>query len=680
MPATSNKVAAIGSSLGTLVLASELSRKGNKVTIYLTGPKGGALLAANNLIPDGVLNETLELIEFLGNRFAEAPGLTPEFLAQLLDEFKGVFIDQGDPTVKAVSLGLNPAELEIDPTTSGSTRERVFLAPTAAVPNPYLAAMVAGKRSAGSFDRLFQGVKPSAAREPERVYETTLVVDVKEALPAPKVVPSDPLSPTTEEAKLEAERCLNCACHSCLNVCPYLRNYKGYPKKYAREMYNNIITTYGNRTSNILINSCLECDLCKEVCPNAADVPAFIKKARDEMVRTNHMPASAHEYALEDLVSANAPDTAFYRPPVGAAKGERIFFPGCQLVASKPATVLKTYEYLNSSIGGVGLMSACCGAPARWSGRAVLTGTITQEIRAIYAANGQPTFILACPSCQLFFQAEIPEIPVISLWEVLAQNPPPSLIQSVELTLHDPCATRYAENIQKSARRLLSVFAPRFKEQKFTGRLTKCCGYGGLGGSANETLGYEIAKDTVKDATSPLVSYCVMCRDRFAKTGAKSLHLLDVIFPTGKLTDLMSEPAPNLTARRDNRQEFKRLALTSVWKEEVKPMAAPKEDIVISEDLWAVMEQRRVLRGDIERVIAEAAKNGPLFFNQQTGHNLASLRPRQVTFWVEYVIDKDGRYVIKDAWCHRMVAPGTPGEGAESPATLEGYARTGGRV
>jgi hypothetical protein len=274
----------------------------------------------------------------------------------------------------------------------------------------------------------------------------------------------------------------------------------------------------------------------------------------------------------------------------------------------------------------------------------------------------------------------MPEIPVISLWEVLAQNPPPALIQSQELTLHDPCATRYAENIQKSARRLLATFAPGFKESKFNGRFTKCCGYGGLGGSANETLGMEIAKDTASGASSPIVSYCVMCRDRFAQTGAKSLHLLDVIFPTGKLTELMVEPGPNLTTRRDNRREFKRLALTTVWREEAPMTPAPLENIVISEDLFAVMEQRRVLRGDIEMVIAYAAKNGPHFLNQQTGHSLACLRPRQVTFWVEYVIDEEGRYVIKDTWCHRMVAPGTPGEGAESPATLEGYARTGGRV
>ncbi|MDR2140760.1 MAG: 4Fe-4S dicluster domain-containing protein [Deltaproteobacteria bacterium] len=680
LPATAHKTAAIGSSLATLCLASDLSRKGHKVTIFLTGPKGGSLLTAGERLPTGVLTEAFELIDFLGNAWEEAPAQTPEFLARLLTDYAAVFLDLGDPSVDPPALGLQATELALDPLTSGSSRERIFLAPPATVPYPFLAAASAGKKAAGSLDRLFQGVQPQVAREREAVFETTLVVDVSEAQPAPPVRPADPLSPTEAEIKAEAARCLNCSCRSCLSVCPHLRHYKGYPKKYAREMYNNIITAYGIRTSNILINSCLECDLCKEVCPNQADVAEFIRKARKEMIDTNHMPAAAHEYALEDLLSANGPDCGFFRPPPGEEKVSRVFFPGCQLVAGNPTAALKTYEFLNQTLGEVGLMSGCCGAPARWSGRSALTGSVTTELKKTWESAERPTFILACPSCQLFFQAELPEIPFVSLWEVLAQNPPPALIQSLELTLHDPCATRYNEKVQTSARRLLKTFAPGFKEQKFSGRLTKCCGYGGLGAQANESLGLEFTLDTAAAATSPLVSYCAMCRDRFAKAGFASLHLLEILFPTGNLQELAQRPAPNLTQRRDNRRHFRQLALTSVWRETLPEPARFPHELVISEELWAKMEKRRILRDDLELVIAEAAKNGPLFFNQKTGRSLAALRPRQVTFWVEYFQDPQGRYLIHDVWCHRMLAMGSPGEGAESPATLEGFARTGGRV
>jgi Fe-S oxidoreductase len=680
MPASSNKVAALGSSLGALVLASELSRKGHKVTIYLTGPQGGSLLKVLERAPETVLAETWDLIHFLGNSIETAPAQTPEFLAELLGQYRAVFIDQGDPSVSPSALGLTAEELVIDPVTSGSLRENVYLAPPSSVDRPFLAALVAGKATMGSLDRFFQGVKPNVAREKEAVFPTTLMVDISQAQPEEAIDPVNPFEPTADEIKAEANRCLKCACQACLAVCPHLRYFKGYPKKYAREMYNNIITAYGIRTSNIIITSCLECDLCKEVCPNGADVAEFVRKARKEMIDTNHMPAAAHEYALEDLLSANAPDTAFFRSAPNQEKSERVFFPGCQLVAARTETVLKAYAHLNQTLGSVGLMSSCCGAPARWSGRSGLTSQVAKTIRHLWAENGEPVFILACPSCQLFFQAELPEIKIMSLWDVLAQLPPPAPVQSLALTLHDPCAARYDQALQKNVRRLLTVFAPKFTEQKFSGRLTKCCGYGGLGAHANEPLGFAFAQDTVAGGAAPLISYCVMCRDRFSQTGAASLHLLDILFPEGDLPAVMKRAGANLTEKRDNRRLFRRLALSAFWREEEPMPTPPPHEIVIPDQLWAKMEKRRVLRSDIESVIAEAAKNGPLFFNQISGHSLANLRPRQVTFWVEYEKDPAGRFIVHDVWCHRMVAPGSPGEGAESPATLEGYARTGGRV
>ncbi|MDR1607111.1 MAG: 4Fe-4S dicluster domain-containing protein [Deltaproteobacteria bacterium] len=678
MPASTNKIAAIGSSLGSMILASEMSRKGHKVTFYLTGPQGGSLLKVKEL-PETVLTEAWDLLSSLGNSFETAPAQSPEFLAELLDNYRAVMVDQGDPSVNTQALGLTDEDLATDPLTKESPRANIFLAPPESVAWPFLEAMAAGKGAAISLDRIFQGVKPNLAREKELPFATTLVVDTAQVTPQEPLTPANPWEPSAEEIKAEAERCLQCSCQACLNVCPHLRHFKGYPKKYAREMYNNIITAYGIRSSNIIITSCLECDLCKEVCPHGADVGSFIRLARKEMIDTNHMPAAAHEYALEDLVSANAPDTSFFRPPPGQTQAERIFFPGCQLVASRPETLLKTYEHLNKALGGVGLFSSCCGAPARWSGRGQLTGQIASAIQKVWRENAEPTFILACPSCQLFFAAELPEIKVVSLWDVLSQLPPPAKVSPLALTLRDPCAARYDENLQKNARRLLTVFAPNFKEPHFSGRLAKCCGYGGLGGHVNPPLALEFTQDAIAESQGPLVAYCVMCRDRYRQAGAPSLHLLDILFETN-LNDIMERPGPNLTQRRDNRLLFRRLALNAFWREE-EPMPSPcPYEIVIPEELWAKMEKRRILRRDVEAVIESAAQTGPLFFNQDTGHSLTNLRPRQVTFWVEYEQDPAGRYLIHDVWCHRMVVPGSSGEGAESPATLEGYARTGGRV
>ena len=59
----------------------------------------------------------------------------------------------------------------------------------------------------------------------------------------------------------EAQRCMQCECMECVKVCEYLKHYKGYPKKYIREVYNNLSIVMGTRYSNQLINSCA-CAVC----------------------------------------------------------------------------------------------------------------------------------------------------------------------------------------------------------------------------------------------------------------------------------------------------------------------------------------------------------------------------------------------------------------------------------
>ncbi|MDR1395049.1 MAG: 4Fe-4S dicluster domain-containing protein [Deltaproteobacteria bacterium] len=681
MPATANRAAAVGTSLAALALAFDLGRRGHKVTLFETGPRGGSLLNTDGRLPAGELEEALGMVEGLGNPMEPAPEQTPQFLEKLLADFKAVFIDLGDPSVDPKALGLTEAELIPDPVTCQSARERVFLAPSWKSDRPFLMAAAAAKKTAGSLTRIYQGVAPNSARTREEVFQTTLAVDISQEAVKPEIVPASPAEFTEEEARAEAGRCLDCTCQNCLKVCPLLRFYKGHPKKMAREIYNNVITAYAIRASNIFINSCTECELCREVCPNSADTGAFVSQCRRYLVEINHMPVSAHEFALEDMVSANAPDSGFFRLPPGKTSCRKIFFPGCQLTASRPQTAALAYEHLLKTQGDTALLSGCCGAPARWSGRSLLTGQVLGQIRQIWAENQKPVLILACPSCYLFFQKEFPEAEIVSLWEVLAENPPEAPASSLKLTLHDPCAARYEEGIQKSVRSLLEKAAPNFSEQQFSGRQTKCCGYGGLTSQVNDTLGWEFSRDTAADGQPPLVSYCIMCRDRFQSAGFPSLHLLDLLFPAGDPAVLAEQAAPNLTQRRDGRLEFRRQILSELWQENVEQTAsASPPELVISPELYGLMEKKRILRPDIEAVVSDALANGPNFYNEITGRSLACLRPRQVTFWVEYSQDPEGRFVIHQAWCHRMVVPGVAGEGAESPATLEGFARTGGRV
>jgi hypothetical protein len=73
----------------------------------------------------------------------------------------------------------------------------------------------------------------------------------------------------------------------------------------------------------------------------------------------------------------------------------------------------------------------------------------------------------------------------------------------------------------------------------------------------------------------------------------------------------------------------------------------------IPEEVERLMEERKILREDIQKTIHFAETTGEKFINPATGHYLASLRPDRVMYWVEYSPAGDG-YKIHTAYSHRM--------------------------
>lgn len=85
--------------------------------------------------------------------------------------------------------------------------------------------------------------------------------------PLPAVAMIDPAAGLSDaEALAEAGRYLQCQCLECVKVCTYPGQFGGYPKTYAREIYNNQSIVMGERKANRLINSCSLCGLCESVC------------------------------------------------------------------------------------------------------------------------------------------------------------------------------------------------------------------------------------------------------------------------------------------------------------------------------------------------------------------------------------------------------------------------------
>jgi Fe-S oxidoreductase len=684
LPPTSKRVALIGAGLSALTAAYELARRGHKVEIFHLSTPGGTLNSlAEDKLPPQALVEAIDLLESLNTDFNQVQSFEPQWFEKLKKEFGAIFLSLDDPDLLPQSLGLN-GELIVDPVSMALKDSNDYLFACELTQSYPMSNLISsGKKVAASIDRILQGANLTAARENEAVRESKLRVNLTGRKVIAPIVPSNSGVYTTQEAQAEADRCLNCSCLACVPPCPLLRSRKGfYPKKWTREFYNNIITAFGIRHSNININSCSLCGLCSSLCPNGFNMSEFIDLAKLDMVVTNHMPVSAHEFALEDQLFSNSKPAYFLRPQKGFKSSAALFFPGCQLTASLPKAVRDLYKYLAANFeGGLGLWSACCGAPGRWSGRRKFTDSTISLLRTDWEAAGKPEVVLACPSCRRFFLSEIPFIPIRSLWSLINSLPLPSSAQpfSGELSIHDPCAARLDTEGQEAVRAILSKLGQKIIEPTFTKTTTLCCGYGGLASLANPVIGQQFVLERLQSTTEPIVGWCAVCRDRFKEQQHPALHPLELLFPQLSPKEAMEQKPPTISDRRYNRAAFAKEMLKDIWEEEIEEEKTMNLKIEISDKVMDDMERRRILISDVTAVLEYTEVNGPMFLNPESGRQIACFRPRQVTFWVEYE-KKDDLYIVTKAWSHRMILKSAPGPSLDSPATLEGYARSGGRV
>lgn len=641
LPSKHWDVAVLGSGLGGLCAAWELARRGFAVTLYRT-----ALVGIPDDVPSTVIETELENLERLGVALVPAPRLDPNLPEMLLREAKAVFVDADALPEALAALG------EPDAATCGTKRAGIF-ANRPGEPSFARRAAV-GRRVTVSVERFMQGIALTTAREGEGPYRTRLVTDLSNVRQAPAIAPD--MGFTEETAAAEAGRCINCQCLTCVKHCVFLEHYKSYPKAYARQIYNNSSNVVGIRQANTMINSCMLCGLCEELCPGNFSMAAVCLDARRVMVGQDRMPPSAHEFALRDMAFANSGHCALARHAPGKDSSRYLFFPGCQLTACDPDGVAAAYDDLRSRLGEVGLLLSCCGAPARWSGRESLFQETTAALDAQWRSLGRPTLVVACPSCRVLLAERLPEATLVSYWSLLRTIglPPGAMTRDgATFAVNDPCAARHDAALLQDVRALLGACGVTVVEPALSGRTTECCGYGGLLAQANPELGIRVAKHRAEAAAEDFVTYCAMCRDMLAKAGKRALHLVDLLFPRGG--DPAVRPAIGSSRRRENRVRLKESLLLDVWKEPAISPKAAFEAIAVAftETAERHMEARRILVSDIQKVLRHMEETGQRFVQEQTGHFLASYRPSFVTYWVEFEVSPTG-YLIHNVWSHRL--------------------------
>ena len=629
-------VAILGSGLFPLFLAGEIEKKAYPVTVFCEQEDMESFLrCAAGFLDEEAFQTELGRLKGKDIEFAFGCSINKAFLEEKRQAFDAVCVSE------AVLDSLLPGSRVI-PELMFCEEERLVACRGEGVLN----AAFGAKKAALTVDRLAQNLDPRNMRGNEDPFESRLYTDLDEAQALTRV-PRSGTGYTEAEAAEEAKRCIQCHCEECMKSCAYLKHYKKYPGLLAKEIYNNTQIIMGDHQLNKPMNACTLCGQCTVVCPNGIDMAQVCASARRNMVSTDKMPLAPHEFALMDMLFSNG-DAFLSRLQPGKEACRWVFFPGCQAAAVAPATVKAAYLDLCARLeGGVALMLGCCGAICDWAGRYEMQESTREFLLSELSKLGDPVIIAGCPTCRKEL-AEITEREVRGIWEVLDEIGLPEGAKGLDrpAALHDACGARGDARTQETVRRLAEKLGVTLTETPYSGDRAPCCGYGGLTAYANPEVADEITKKALERSDAPFVSYCMACRDRFARQGRESRHLLELVYGTD------AGSPPDISEKRWNRLTLKNELLQELWLEEPKEMKLDYE-LRYTDEARRLMDGRMILTDDVIAVLDAFRENGEAI-EDEDGLLVARRRVGNATFWVKFSPAGENSYLVHRAWSHRM--------------------------
>ena len=631
------KTAAIfGSGLFPLFLAGELEKKAYPVTVFCEQENPEDFLrCAAGFLDDEAFRLELGRLKGKDIQFSFGCRIDAAFLEEKRQRFDMVCVSE------SILDALLPGSTVI-PELMYCEEEKLIACRGEGV----MAAAVGAKKAALTADRLAQNLDPRSMRGTEDPFESRLYTDLDEAK-ALTCIPKSGDRYTEAEAAEEARRCIQCHCEECMKSCAYLEHYKKYPGLLAREIYNNTQIIMGDHQLNKPMNACTLCGQCTAVCPNGFDMARVCASARRNMVSTDKMPLAPHEFALMDMLFSNG-DAFLSRPQPGKEQCRFVFFPGCQAAAVAPATVRAAYLDLGARLSGGGaLMLGCCGAICDWAGRYEMQDSTRAFLRSELSKLGDPVIIAGCPTCRKEL-SELTGREVKGIWEILDEIGLPDGAKGMDrpAALHDACGARGDARTQETVRRLAEKLGVTLTETPYSGDRAPCCGYGGLTAYANPEVADEITQKALSRSDAPYVSYCMACRDRFARQGRESRHLLELVYGTD------AGSPPDISEKRWNRLTLKNELLQELWLEEPKEMKLDYE-LNYTDEARKLMDGRMILTDDVIAVLDAFRENGEAI-EDEDGLLVARHRVGNATFWVKFSMAGDNGYLVHRAWSHRM--------------------------
>jgi Fe-S oxidoreductase len=465
----------------------------------------------------------------------------------------------------------------------------------------------------------------------------------------PRVQASEADGYTEEEARAEAARCLRCDCDACLAGCEMLARFKKDPQRIGVEVYTdmNVNPPFSTRAVTREAYSCNICGYCKSVCPVQVNMGPLLQLSRSARMSAGIHPAALHDFWLREMDFATS-EGAFTSAPKGKETCEYLFYPGCQLGAFNPEHVLLAYETLSRS-HDIGVFLGCCGAPAYWAGDEARLQADIDLIRRQWSDLGKPTMVFACATCGTMFALFLPEIPRVSLYELLEGSEAPipgSMLR--DAAVFDPCAAREDPEIEAAVRRLAEKAGISLEELE---KRNRCCGYGGHMRLANPSLYDEITEHRAKASDKPYIVYCANCKEVFASKGKPCAHILDIVFALDS-----GGRMPTLEEKRENSLRVKRELMKRNKDIDFEPERHEWDSarLVIGSELKERLEQKLISEADLKEAIWMAEQSGDKFCDEAGSTFVACLVRPVITYWVRYRKVGPDTYEVLSAYYHRM--------------------------
>lgn len=638
IPPKTQKIAVVGAGPAGLACALSLAQKKYIVTVYDKAPGWG-----------GSLRQHPRFAEFEEDFKLQFSGIDAEF--RFDTEITSLeTLDGCDAVYVATGKNGNDFGLRQDWSSDLMTTPdpRIFLGGEL-TGVPLLEAIAQGAEASRFIEGYLQTGKASrmGGAPPDRKNcERYLCHDGAEKKPL--VPKADGETYTEEEAKAEAARCFLCDCDACEAQCEMLKWYRKKPQKLGLEAYTDSIANslVSTRTLTREAYSCNICGHCKAVCPVDVDTGALLQFSRADRVAQDKQVPAFHDYWLRDF-DFNRTEGAFAAAPKGQTTCDLIFFPGCKLGASNPEHVLKAYDWLRSK-HHAGLALNCCGAPVYWAGETARLTAHHSDVKKIWESLGKPAFVFACAYCESIFRQFLPDIPRVSLYELLARDT--ALVPArpfAEAAVFDPCAARHAPEMQQAVRTLAERSGAALSALKEPNR---CCGFGGHMSLANPELYKQITENRAAASDKPYIAYCANCKEVFSLQGKPVAHVLDAVFSMDADT-----PVPSLQQKKENSLEVKGKLMKALTGEAFTPASQPWDslELVISPGLLEEMDRKLIPTDDLREAIWQAEQSGEAFVDQDGVRQCSMVRPA-LTTWVQYKPMASGQIEILDAFTHRM--------------------------